>query len=54
MEKAGENQKRKPKLRDERRSNRFIEATRKHGGVESSNGFDRVAGEMARKQDVGR
>jgi hypothetical protein len=54
MENAQENEQRKPKLKDERRCDRFIEAAREHGADESSNAFDGIADEMGRKQDVGR
>jgi hypothetical protein len=48
MGKAGEKQKRKPKIKDKRQSERFKETAREVGADESSDLFDRVLGEMAR------
>ena len=48
MGKAGEKQKRRPKTKDKKQSERFKEAARELGADESSEAFDRVLGEMAR------
>ena len=48
MGKAGEKQKRTPKTKDKKQSERFKEAARELGAEESSDAFDRVLGEMAR------
>lgn len=47
MGKAGEKQKRRPKLKDKRQSERFKEAARELGADKSSDAFDRVLKEMA-------
>ena len=48
MGKAGEKQKRRPKIKDKRQSERFKEAARELGADESSDAFDRILKEMAR------
>jgi hypothetical protein len=56
MGKAGEKQKRRPKIKDKRQSERFKETARKHGADEHSDVFDQVLTEMARpkpKDDEG-
>jgi len=51
MGKAGEKQKRTPKTKDKKQSERFKEAARQLGADESSEAFDRVLGEMARPKE---
>jgi hypothetical protein len=48
MGKAGEKQKRRPKIKDKRQSERFKEAARKLGADQPTDVFDRVVAEMAR------
>lgn len=50
MTKAGEKQKRKPKISDRRQSERFKETAREVGADESSDAFDRIVGELGRQQ----
>ena len=50
MGKVGEKQKRQPKLKDKKQSERFKERAREVGADESSDAFHRVLGEMARKK----
>jgi hypothetical protein len=52
MGKAGEKQKRKPKIKDKRQSERFKETAREIGADESSDAFDRVLKEMARSKST--
>ena len=47
MGKAGEKQKRTPKIKDKKQSERFKEAARELGADESSNAFERVVKQMA-------
>jgi hypothetical protein len=47
MGKAGEKQKRRPKIKDKRQSERFKETAREVGADESSDAFDRILKEMA-------
>lgn len=47
MGKAGEKQKRKPKLTDKRQSERFKETARKVGADESSEVFERAISRLA-------
>lgn len=54
MGKAGEKQKRRPKIKDKKQSERFNEAARQLGADEPGDAFDRVLGEMARKTDEGK
>jgi hypothetical protein len=51
MGKAGEKQKRRPKIKDARQSERFKEAAREHGADESVDAFDRIVQEMGRQQE---
>ena len=53
MGKAGEKQKRKPKLTDKRQSERFKETAREVGADESSDAFDRIVKKMARTKREG-
>jgi hypothetical protein len=48
MGKAGEKQKRRPKLKDKKQSERFKETARELGADQSGDAFDRVIKEMAR------
>jgi hypothetical protein len=48
MGKAGEKQKRKPKIKDKRQSERFKEAAREVGADQPSDAFDRIVETMAR------
>jgi hypothetical protein len=48
MGKAGEKQKRTPKIKDKRQSDRFIETARELGADESSDAFEKIIEEMAR------
>jgi hypothetical protein len=48
MGKAGEKQKRRPKFKDKKQSERFKETAREIGADESSDVFDRIVDEMAR------
>jgi hypothetical protein len=48
MGKAGEKQKRRPKLKDKKQSERFKETAREIGADKSSDAFDRIVKEMAR------
>jgi hypothetical protein len=50
MGKAGEKQKRRPKITDKRQSERFKEAARKLGADESTEAFDSVLSEMSRQE----
>ena len=54
MGKAGEKQKRRPKLKDKKQSERFKEAARQLGADESSDGFDRILKEMAPPRGLNR
>ena len=47
MGKAGEKQKRKPKIKDKRQSERFKKTAREVGADEESDAFDRVLKQMA-------
>jgi hypothetical protein len=49
MGKAGEKQKRRPKVTDKQQSERFKEAARELGADQDSETFDRVLGEMGRR-----
>ncbi len=53
MGKAGEKQKRRPKLKDKKQSERFKEAARELGLDKESDAFDRVVKEMARTKPKG-
>lgn len=48
MGKAGEKQKRKPKIKDKKQSERFKETAREVGADQISETFDRIVKEMAR------
>lgn len=48
MGKAGEKQKKKPKIKDKRQSERFKETAREIGADEESDAFDRIIGELGR------
>jgi hypothetical protein len=49
MGKIGEKQKRKPKISDKKQSERFKETAREIGADEASEAFDRIVGEMGRR-----
>lgn len=49
MGKAGEKQKRRPKIKDKRQSERFKEAARKLGAEDETDALGRIVAEMARK-----
>jgi hypothetical protein len=49
MGKAGEKQKRTPKIKDAKQSERFKEAARELGADENLDALDRVVDEIARK-----
>ena len=48
MGKRGEKQRRKPKLKDKRQSERFKETARQIGAAEGSDAFERIVQQMAR------
>ena len=48
MGKAGEKQKRRPKLKDKKQSERFKEAAQALGATESSDAFGRIVEQMGR------
>jgi len=48
MGKLGEKQKRKPKIKDKKQSERFKEAAREVGADKPSDAFDRIVGELGR------
>jgi hypothetical protein len=50
MGKAGEKQKRKPKISDKKQSERFKETAREIGADESSDAFDEIIEAMAPKK----
>ena len=50
MGKAGEKQKRKPKISDKKQSERFKETAREVGADKASDAFDRIVGELGRSQ----
>ena len=47
MGKAGEKQRRKPKISDKKQSERFKETAREVGADESADAFDRILGVLA-------
>ena len=49
MGKAGEKQKRKPKIKDKRQSERFKETAREIGADQSSDAFDLIVSELGSK-----
>jgi hypothetical protein len=48
MGKVGEKQKRTPKIKDKKQSERFKEAARELGADEDSDAFERIVDEMAK------
>ena len=50
MGKAGEKQKRRPKIKDSKQSERFKEAARELGADEPAEAFDRIVGALARQK----
>jgi len=50
MGKAGEKQKRRPKIKDAKQSERFKELARELGADEGGDTFDRIVKEMARRK----
>jgi hypothetical protein len=52
MGKAGEKQKKKPKIKDKRQSERFKETAREIGADQESGAFDRILGEMVRQNPL--
>jgi hypothetical protein len=50
MGKLGEKQKKKPKIKDARQSERFKEAAREVGADQASDMFDRIIGEMGKQE----
>jgi hypothetical protein len=53
MGKAGEKQKRRPRLKDKKQSERFKEAARQIGADESSDALERIVKQMARTKPDG-
>jgi len=51
MGKAGEKQKRTPKIKDAKQSERFKEAARELGADEDSDALDRIVKELAKKTE---
>jgi hypothetical protein len=49
MGKAGEKQKKKPKIKDKRQSERFKETARQVGADQESNAFARLVSELAKQ-----
>jgi hypothetical protein len=52
MGKAGEKQKKKPKIKDKRQSERFKETAREIGADQPSDAFDRILGELGRRDQL--
>ena len=50
MGKVGEKQKRRPKFKDKKQSERFKEAARQLGADENSDAFDKILKQMAQKK----
>jgi hypothetical protein len=50
MGKAGEKQKKKPKIKDKRQSERFKEIARQVGAEESASAFDEIITAMTRQK----
>jgi hypothetical protein len=50
MGKAGEKQKRRPKIADKKQSERFKEAAREVGAQDPADAFDRIIGEMGKRE----
>jgi hypothetical protein len=53
MGKVGEKQKRTPKIKDKKQSERFKEAARELGADEESDALDRIVKQMAREKPNG-
>jgi hypothetical protein len=51
MGKAGEKQKKKPKIKDKHQSEQFKETAREVGADQPSDAFDRILGALARPKD---
>ena len=51
MGRAGEKQKRRPKIKDVKQSERFKQMAKELGADESSDAFDRVIKEMAKRKE---
>ncbi len=49
MGKRGEKQKRRPKIKDKKQSERFKETAREIGADESSDAFDRIVQQLAKE-----
>jgi len=52
MGKAGEKQKRRPKIKDKRQSERFKETAWELGADQSSDAFDRIVKQMTRTKPM--
>jgi len=52
MGKAGEKQKRRPKIKDKKQSERFKEAARMLGAEDDSGAMDRIVTEMAKPKEA--
>ena len=52
MGKVGEKQKRTPKIKDKKQSERFKEAARELGADEDSDALDRIVKEMAKPSET--
>jgi hypothetical protein len=50
MGKLGEKQKRRPKTSDKKQSERFKETAREVGADQETDAFDRILGEMGRRE----
>jgi len=51
MGKAGEKQKRRPKIKDSKQSERFKKAARELGAEEGDDAFEKIVDEMAKRPD---
>jgi hypothetical protein len=51
MGKAGEKQKRKPKIKDKRQSERFKEAARQVGADQSTEAFDQILTKLGQQKN---
>ena len=51
MGKAGEKQKRRPKLTDKKQSERFKEAARELGADQEADALDKIVRELAKQKD---
>jgi hypothetical protein len=54
MGKRGEKQKKKPKIKDKRQSERFKETARQVGADQSSDAFDNILRQLGRKSEKNR